>query len=93
MSRPLKPETLCDGEMLEALEIELQKALDNIADERTEAEKTREIILKIKIKPDEERGLADVIVEVSSKLAPQIPLETSILVTSLNGKTTGSEIS
>lgn len=80
MSIPLKIETLAGGAVVEALEHEIQNMLNNIADPNTEAKKPREVRLVIKVKPNEHRNMADVLVQTSSKLVPAAPLETSILI-------------
>lgn len=48
---------------------ELQKVLNNIVDVNTEVRAMREIIIKIKFKPDEERNSSAVTVSTSCKLA------------------------
>ena len=92
MSIPLTAETLCGGAMIEALEIEIQKILDNIADPNTEAKKAREVILKIQVKPNEQRNMADVVVKTEAKLAPSAPIETSIIVERKGNKVLGAEL-
>lgn len=80
MSIPLKIETLCGGGLLEALQHEMQNVLANCADPNTEAKKMREVRMVIKIKPNEQRNMADVFVQTSSKLVPAAPLESSIII-------------
>ncbi len=92
MSIPLKSETLCGGAVLEALDIEVQKVLENIADPNTEAKKVREISLKIQVKPNEQRNMADVMVKTDCKLAPAAPIETSIIMERKGNKVVGAEL-
>lgn len=80
MSIPLTLETLCDGGAVERLRQEIQKALENINDPNTPAKKARTVKLAMKIKPNEQRNMAEVMVETSSTLCAPQPLETSILI-------------
>lgn len=72
--------TLYGGAAIEAVDVELQNVVDNIIDVNSEAEKIREVNLKIKIKPNKERNLGSVVFQASSKLAACEPLETAILI-------------
>lgn len=92
MSIPLTMETLCGGGAVEAFHFEVQRALDNIADPNTEAKKLREVTLKIKIKPNEARNMAEIMVQTSSKLVPAAPLETSIIIDKDGNKTVAAEL-
>lgn len=93
MSIPLKVETLCGGGVVEALEYEVARMLDNIADVNTPAKKAREVRLVIKVKPNDQRNMAEVLVQTSSKLVPASPLETSILIDKdKKGKAVGAEL-
>ena len=58
-----------DGAAMEMFDLELRRILKNIMDPNTEPKAHREIVLKVKFRPDEERDLAAVDVAVSSKLA------------------------
>ena len=65
---------------------ELKKVLDNIADENTNWKPVREIVIKVKIRPlNEKRNNASSIIEVYSKLAPQKPHE-SLVVLETDGR-------
>lgn len=55
------------GVAVEMFDQELQRVLDNIVDINTRADQVREISLKVKIKPDEERMLGEITVECNSK--------------------------
>jgi len=61
---------LAGGAVGELFEEELTKVLRNIADVNTEPKAPREINVKIKITPNEERRIGDVVAAVSSKVAP-----------------------
>ena len=93
MSIPLSPETLACGGVLERLQDEFDKVLANIADPNTEAKKPRTVTLKITIKPNEQRNLADMSILTSSSLQPSAPLETSIIIDKeRSGKVVASEL-
>jgi len=69
----------------------LDKVLQNIGDPNTDAEATRTITLKIKIKPDENRELAGVQIDAESKLAPHRPVGTSVFVGKKDGRVVAVE--
>lgn len=76
----LTPETIANGGLIERLNEEIQKAVANCLDPNTEAEKTRTVTLKVKIKPDAGRSFATMSVETSSALCPPAPLKTAIFM-------------
>ena len=80
MSKPVKLETLCGGGLIEAVEIGLMEVLGNIIDPNTDATKPRELIISLKLKPNEHRSLADVRIETKTKLVPANALFTAIFI-------------
>lgn len=66
----LNTATLYGGGLVERLNSEILKVLENIADVNTEATKKRKVKLELVIKPNEHRNMADVDIMVSSTLAP-----------------------
>lgn len=62
--------TLNGGAAVELFDDELQKVLDNIGDPNTKPDAAREVVLVIKIKPDEKRRYCDVTIQAKSKIAP-----------------------
>jgi uncharacterized protein YpiB (UPF0302 family) len=50
---------------------ELQKVVNNIKDAETEANKKREITIKLVFEPDSSRDVSTITIESSSKLAPK----------------------
>ena len=66
-TREMTIENLQDGVIIQRLESALSQVLFNIADLNTD-NGAREINLKIKIKPDETREIADVIIQCKTKL-------------------------
>lgn len=62
--------SLAAGAAGELFDAELAKVLENIADYSTPAGTKRRIVLTLDLKPNDERGLADVAITCTSKLAP-----------------------
>jgi len=60
--------TLAGGSAVELFDAELEKALRNIADVNTPAEKARVITVQVRITPNAKRELGEVDVSVASKL-------------------------
>jgi hypothetical protein len=50
-----------------------EELLDNVADENTSPTTVREITIKLKVKPSEDRNYASTEIEVRNKLAPHKP--------------------
>jgi len=69
---PVKIETISNGAAIERLNLELDAVLKNIADDNTSAVAAREIVLKIKIKPSQDRTSGEVSIQATSKLAPVV---------------------
>jgi hypothetical protein len=76
------------GAALELFDREFNRALANIVDPNTKAEGVREITLRVKISPDENREAADVEVECKSKLCGNKPFKTQMFV----GKASGAGV-
>jgi hypothetical protein len=69
---------LLGGAAVEAFDHELARVAENILDPNTLAAASREITLKVKIKPTPDRELGEVNINCSAKLAPSKPLATRI---------------
>lgn len=78
--------TLNQGAAVELFDNELKKILRNISDPQTEAGISREITLKVKIKPVESRKEAAVHLSIQSKQAPQKPAMSSIWFGKVEGE-------
>jgi hypothetical protein len=61
---------VANGALAEKFDLELEKIKENIADLNTEHAKPREIVIKIKMVPNEERNLIAFETNITSKLAP-----------------------
>lgn len=72
--------SLAKGAAAELFEKELQKAIANILDINTEAKAPREVILRVKMTPNEDRNIAQTEVRIESKLASFKPAETVLYV-------------
>lgn len=70
--------TLGNGAVEELFGVELKRVLENIADPNADARTPREVTVKIRIKPNEDRSRADVTIIPSCKLAPLKPHGTYI---------------
>jgi hypothetical protein len=77
--------TVNKGAMVDLFNEALEKILDNIADENYPAEVIREITLTLKIKPGENREVANTQCHLKTKLANLKPIE-DFVVLSYDGK-------
>ena len=80
--------TLGNGAACELFEDELKRVLENILDVNTDAEATRSVTLKMTVKPDADREGARVLLEASSKIAPQMGVGTAMFI----GKQAGQAV-
>lgn len=76
----LSVQNLARGGLVERIQDEIAKAVANIVDPNTPAKKPRVVTMKMTIKANEGRNMADVSVLVSSTLAPAEPIETGIFI-------------
>ena len=67
---PVSLTNLGEGAAIELFNEELQKVLDNIVDPNTKPKQAREVVLRVKITPDEERDIGDIEITCISKPAP-----------------------
>lgn len=86
-------ENLGLGASVEKFEDALRKVLDNILDPNTLATVAREVILRVKIKPSEERTDATVLIDCQAKLASLKAFPTRIFIgKSINGQPEAHEV-
>lgn len=76
----LNVSTLSGGALVERIQDEISKAIANITDPNTPPKKPRTITMKMVIKPNEHRNMAEVSVTTSSTLCPPMPIETGIYI-------------
>ncbi|MBT7630974.1 MAG: hypothetical protein HN597_14915 [Desulfobacula sp.] len=81
LTRDLTIEDLGGGAVIEKLNYELKRVVANCADINMDATKVREVILKVQIKPNEQRTQAMVAIITDAKLAPLIPYPAHIFIT------------
>lgn len=67
-----------NGAALELFDHELKRVIANIGDPNTSAKTKREIVVKVIIQPDEERGIGFASLEVKSKLAGVKPVASTM---------------
>ncbi len=80
--RPIKSlSDLMDGGVEERFNAVLDEVWANVYDPNTEAKKTREITLKIKITPNDRRDSCDFRVSVVPKLASKVDLSQTVMLT------------
>lgn len=79
-NRKMSLANLHDGEAISLFDAELQRVLDNIEDPNTSPEFTREINVKVKFKPNQERNLVDMSIQPTTKLAPTLGIETTAYI-------------
>jgi len=78
----IKIEDMQDGAVLEAINNEIERAVDNVRDPNTEATTARVVTIKLTLKPDATRELVETRLEATSKLAAlQKPIIGRIVVT------------
>lgn len=91
---PEEPVTLISlggGALVEHFDIELERVLKNIEDVNTDPKAARVINLKVTFRPNEERQVADVHINASSKLASIKQTRTVIYMGRRHGKTMAVE--
>lgn len=63
-------ETIAGGDAVSQMNFQIQKALENIRDPNTEPTAARTVVLKITLKPDNNREKVECKFQASAKLAP-----------------------
>lgn len=84
-------ETLGGGAAIERFNYELEKVLENIGDPNTKADAMREVTLKIRIKPNEDRSFCVVEIQVNGKLASIKPEHSSFHLTKRGNRMVATE--
>jgi hypothetical protein len=80
LGEPISFENLGCGAAVEKFEDAMLKVLANILDPNTRPETAREVILRVKVKPDEDRTSASVIIDCQTKLASDKAYPTKIFI-------------
>lgn len=93
MKKIIDLNTFAGGALAEKVNIEMQKALENIADPNTDHKKARKVTVSITLKANERRNLANVIVDTKSTLVPAVGVESELIIDfTSEGKITGAEL-
>jgi len=79
MRPPVTLESLLQGGAAEKFAAALEEAVGNILDPNTKADATREVVLKVTIKPNLARTAGEVSVSCSSKTQPPAATETRFI--------------
>jgi hypothetical protein len=84
-------ENLATGAAVERFNLALTQVLENILDPNTDAKVKREIVLKVAIKPTEDRASGRVEVTTATKLANYKAVETTIYIGTVGGEVAAVE--
>jgi len=85
--------TLAGGGVEEKLQYALDEVAENIADPNTDAKKTRKVTMTLTLKPNEQRTIANLEVDVKTSLAAPVGISTTLMIDQdQNGKIVASEI-
>lgn len=68
------------GAIMEQVDIETSKVIDNIVDPNTEAKKKRQIVLTVDFMPSADRETVTISATAKSKLLPNNAIQTSLFV-------------
>lgn len=69
------------GAIMERVDVEMDRVIENILDPNTPAKKKRSITLRIDLMPEENRGRVDMKVQCKSTLAPMVDVSTAMCIT------------
>lgn len=78
-----------EGSILEVLNIETLKILENISNPATDSSKSRELTIKFTFKSNDTRDLIDTSVTVKSKLVPLLSIKTTLMNSLITDNNTG----
>ncbi|MFV0551035.1 MAG: hypothetical protein ACK5L6_03810 [Anaerorhabdus sp.] len=81
-----------EGSILEVLNIETLKILENISNPATDSSKSRELTIKFIFKSNDTRDLIDTSVTVKSKLVPLLSIKTTLMNSLITDDDTGEVV-
>jgi len=85
--------TLAGGGVEEKLQYALDEVAENIADPNTDAKKVRKVTMTLTLKPNEQRTIANLEVDVKTSLAAPVGISTTLMIDrDGEGKIVASEI-
>lgn len=73
-------ERFAGGALTEKFNVGLREVLENISNLNTDPKKKRKMTVELTFSPDEERELSMVDIVVKTKLAPNMPVATKLLI-------------
>ena len=80
MHKHIDLNNFADGALLERVNAEIGKVLENIQDPNTEATKKRKVTITLELEPNNRRELADVVTSVKSTLVPAASVSASLMI-------------
>lgn len=80
------------GALLERVNMELGKVLENIQDPNTDATKKRKVTITLDIEPNERRELANIVTTVKSSFAPLTAVTGSLMIGHDGKRVIGKEL-
>lgn len=80
MHKHIDLNNFADGALLERVNMEIGKVLENIQDPNTDATKKRKVTITLDIEPNDRRELANVVSSVKSTLAPTTAVSASLMI-------------
>ena len=83
---------LARGGILEMVDYEMTKVIENIQDPNCKAVAERSITVTLKLTPDDSRSMAVVSATASSKLVPTNPVVSSLLIQRYKGENMVTEV-
>lgn len=72
--------TLAGGGVEEKLQYALKEVAENIADPNTDAKKARKVTMTLTLKPNEQRTIANLEVDVKTSLAAPMGISTTLMI-------------
>ncbi len=72
--------TLAGGGVEEKLQYALNEVAENIADPNTDAKKARKVTMTLTLKPNEQRTIANLEVDVKTSLAAPMGISTTLMI-------------
>ena len=84
---------MAKGAIMERVDYEVERVVDNILDGRTDPTAKRKVVLTVEMRPDEERQIIKICASAKSTLAHTMPVDTSLIITAdHNGEMVLAEI-
>ena len=72
--------TLAGGGVQEKLQYALDEVAANIADPNTDAKKTRKVTMTLTLKPNEQRSIANLEIDIKTSLVAPIGISTTLMI-------------